>query len=90
MWAHLLGKLLKDLIVESARNKGFDNIYSLYKIKKTKIMKNVNESYVAYGVIVLLVLFAALTSCAGSKTAYHSRPAKTGNYVCFGGVCVKK
>lgn len=53
-------------------------------------MKNVNETYVAYGIIMLLVLFATLTSCASSKTVYHSRPAKTGNYVCFGGVCVKK
>lgn len=30
-------------------------------------MKNVNETYVAYGIIMLLVVFAALTSCANSN-----------------------
>ena len=53
-------------------------------------MKNVNESYVAYGVIMLLVLFAVMTSCTSSKMAYHTRPAHTGNYVCFGSYCIKK
>lgn len=78
------------MIVLSVRKRRLVNIYSLYKKKKIKRMKNINESYVAYGIIALLVLFAALTSCANSKMAYHTRPAHTGNYVCFGGVCVKK
>ena len=95
MLAHILAKILKDLIVEYVRNKRSNNIYLQYKknklnIQKQKQMKNVNESYVAYGVIMLLVLFAALTSCASNKYAYHKSPARTGNFVCFNGYCIRK
>lgn len=30
-------------------------------------MKNVNETYVAYAMIAMLILFAALTSCASRR-----------------------
>ena len=90
MFASILAKLAKDTIVEYTRKTRSINIYLLYKKKKQNAMKNINESYVAYGIIVLLVMFAMMTSCASNKYAYHKSPARTGNFVCFNGYCVRK
>lgn len=41
-----------------------------------------NETAAAYGVVVLLILFAMLTSCAGTKIAYHRHPAHANANAC--------